>query len=126
MLFVREMFIRTNLYFLFCPQLSEICQELTVVIHESYDAMLTVSRGPSPPFDDDSEREVGQLVGVADAVRILEDTLSQKQYLRAIQLLHVIRKNWKEEDVFGSDEEDDVDCLFFVYARYATDRQEGE
>ena len=87
--------------------------------------MLTISRGPSPPFDDHSEKEVRQLVGVADAVQLLEDILSQKQYLKAVQLLHTIRKHWRE-DVFGSGEEDDVHCLFFIYARYITDQQEGE
>lgn len=106
--------------------MSEICQELTEVIHETYDAMLTVSRGPSPPFDDNSEKEVGQLVGVANAVQVLEDALSQKQYLRAVQLLHVMRKNWKEEDVFGTGDKDDVDCLFFIYACFVTDGQKGE
>lgn len=27
--------------------------------------------------------------------------------------------------MFGSTEDDDVDCLFYVYARFLTDRQEG-
>ena len=110
---------------LFPTQVADICAELTTLIHECEDAMLTVSRGPSPPFDDHSEREVGQLVGTIDAVHLLEDVLSQKQYLRAVQILHTIRKSWREEELFGSGEEDDVHCLFFIYARYITDQQEG-
>lgn len=27
--------------------------------------------------------------------------------------------------MFGSSEEDDVDCLFYIYARFLTDKQEG-
>ena len=27
--------------------------------------------------------------------------------------------------MFGSMEDDDVDCLFYIYARFLTDRQEG-
>ena len=74
-------------------QVADICAELTTLIHECEDAMLTISRGPSPLFDNHSEREVSQLVGVADAAYLLEDVLSQKQYLKAVQLLHTIRKH---------------------------------
>jgi hypothetical protein len=28
-------------------------------------------------------------------------------------------------DVLGGSEDDDVDCLFFIYARFLTDNQEG-
>ena len=66
------------------------------------------------------------MVGVSDALRALEDSLSQRQCMRAVQLLHTMRKQWKREEVFGTGEEDDVDCLFFIYARYISDHQEGE
>ena len=65
-------------------------------------------------------------MGVADAMHLLEDVLSQKQYLKAVQFLHTIRKHWREEEVFGSGEQDDIHCLFFIYARYLTDQLEGE
>ena len=88
--------------------------------------MLTISRGPSPPFDDFSEREVGQLSNMSDAVHLLEDVLNRKQYLRAIQLLHTMRKNWRDEEMFGTAEGDDVHCLFFIYAHFITDQQQGK
>lgn len=28
-------------------------------------------------------------------------------------------------EMFGNTEDDDVDCLFYIYAKYITDRQEG-
>ena len=65
------------------------------------------------------------MASVADAIRVLEDMLSQHHYPKAVQLLRTIRKQWKGEGEFGSMEEDDVDCLFFIYARYVCDRQEG-
>ena len=34
------------------------------------------------------------------------------------------RKRWKDE-VFGFNEGDDVDCLFFILARSMTDQQKG-
>ena len=55
--------------------------------------MLIISRGSSPLFDNHSEREVWQLVGMADTVHLLEDVLSRKQDLKAVQLLHTIRKH---------------------------------
>lgn len=68
------------------------------------------------------------MASMADAVRALEDMLSQRHYLKAIQLLRTSRKQWKGENELGSmEEDDDVDCLFFIYARsrYVADRQEG-
>jgi hypothetical protein len=99
---------------------------LTEIKQDCDEAILSISRGPSPPPGDNSEKEVEQMVGVSDAVRALEDSLSQRQCLRAVQLLHSMRKQWKREEVFGTGEDDDVDCLFFIYARYVSDRQEGE
>ncbi len=102
-----------------------MCSELTVLVKETEDAMLTVSRGPSPPFDDFSEREVDQLSEASDAVHLLEEVLSQKQYLRAVQLVHTMRKKWREENVFGTGEGDDVHCLFFIYACFITEKKQG-
>ena len=28
-------------------------------------------------------------------------------------------------EIFGDSEDDDVDCLFYIYARYLTDSEEG-
>lgn len=107
-------------------QVADICRELTEIKQDCDEAVLSISRGPSPPPGDYSEKEVEQMVGVPDALRALEDSLAQRQCLRAVQLLHTMRKQWKREEVFGTSEEDDVDCLFFIYARYISDRQEGE
>lgn len=108
-----------------CTQVGDTCSELTSLVRESEDAMLAISRGPSPPFDDFSEREVGQLSSMSDAVHMLEDVLNRKQYLKAIQLLHTIRKNWRDEEMFGTGEGDDVQCLFFIYAHFITNQQQG-
>ena len=107
-------------------QVTDICRELTEIKQDCDEAVLSISRGPSPPPGDYSEKEVEQMVGVSDAMRALEDSLAQRQCLRAVQLLHTMRKQWKREEVFGTGEDDDVDCLFFIYARYISDRQEGE
>ena len=29
-------------------------------------------------------------------------------------------------EMFGCSEDDDVDCLFFIYARFLSDKQEGQ
>ena len=85
---------------------------------------VVLGQGSSHATDDHTYLEVSNM---ADAVRLLEDMLSQHQYLKTVRLLHIIRKQWKGEGEFGSmEEEDDVDCLFFIYARYLADQQEGE
>lgn len=107
-------------------QTTDLCRELTEIKQGSEEAVMVISRGPSPPLKDHSERDIEQLMSLSEAIRTLEDTLTQKQYLKSVQLLHSIRKQWKREEVFGANEDDDVDCLFFLYARYLTDRQEGK
>ena len=81
-------------------------------------------RDSSPPLDDHCYIELEQLHNLPDAVSALEDTLTQRQYLRAIQLLHAMRKHWKGE-ALGMLSDDDIDCLFFMYARYMTEDREG-
>ncbi len=91
------------------------------------DAVQSLSRSSSPPLDVPPYYEVKQLSTLSEAVSSLEDSLSQHQYLKAVQILHVARKQWNGEKDLGTlEEEDDVDCLFFIYARYLSDRQEGE
>ena len=48
---------------------------------------------------------------------------SQQHLLQS--MLSPCRKHWRGEESFGSSDEDDMDVLFYIYARYATDRQEG-
>ncbi len=98
--------------------------ELTDLIGGCSDAVLSLSRGSSPlPLDDHSYSELEHFQSMADAIGALEDTLGQRQYLKAVQLLHTVRKQWKGEEELGTGEDDDVDCLFFIYARYMADRQ---
>ena len=97
--------------------------ELTELIAGCNEAVLSLSRGSSPPLDDHSYTEMEQHHSMENAVSSLEDALSQRQHLKAVQLLHTMRKQWKREEVLGVTEEDDVDCLFFIYARYVVDRQ---
>ena len=96
--------------------------ELTDLIHGCSDAVLSLSRGSSPPLDDHSYSEV-EHQSMPDAIGSLEDTLGQQQYHKAVQMLHTVRKQWKGEEGLGASEDDDVDCLFFIYARYVADRQ---
>lgn len=42
-----------------------------------------------------------------------------------MQCLSLSRRQSRGLEMFGSTEDDDVDCLFYVYAKYITDRQEG-
>ena len=97
--------------------------ELTELIQGCNEAVMSLSRGSSPPLDDHSYSEVEQLQSMEAAISSLEDVLSQRQHLKAVQLLHTMRKQWKGEEVLGVTEEDDVDCLFFIYAKYVVDRQ---
>ena len=68
-----------------------MCRVLTEVNGGVCEAVVAVSRGPSPPLDDHSEREVGGMGCVAEAVRALEDSLQHRDFLRAVQLLHAVR-----------------------------------
>ena len=104
-------------------QMSELKGELTDLIQGCNEAVLSLTRGSSPPLDNHSYSEIEQLQSMADAVSALEDTLSQRQYLKAVQLLHTMRKQWKGEEILGTVEDDDVDCLFFIYATYVADGQ---
>lgn len=104
-------------------QMLNLRGELTDLIRGCGEAVLFLSRGSSPPPDDHSHSEVEQFHNMADAVSSLEDTLGQRQHLKAVQLLHWMRKQWKGEEFLGVAEEEDVDCLFFIYARYVADRQ---
>ena len=68
-----------------------MCHDLTKVNRRVYEAVLAVSRGPSPPLDDGSEREVRDMRSMAEAVGALENACKHKDLLRAVQLLHAIR-----------------------------------
>ena len=105
--------------------MSDSRDELTDLIQGCGEALVSLSRGSPPPLDDNSYNEVEQH-SLNSAVRTLEDLLSQRHYLKAVQLLHTVRKQWKGEEVLGTAEDDDIDCLFFIYARYVADRQEGQ
>lgn len=104
-------------------QMLDLRGELTELIRGCSEAVLFMSRGASPPPDDHAHSEVEQLQGMADAVSSLEDTLGQRQHLKAVQLLRWMRKQWKGEEFLGMADEDDVDCLFFIYAKYVADRR---
>ena len=104
-------------------QMLDLHGELTDLISGCSDAVLSLSRGSSPPLDNHSYSEVEQLHSMADAISALEDTLGQRQYLKAVQLFHTVCKQWKGEEELGFREDDDVDCLFFIYAGYVADRQ---
>lgn len=101
----------------------DVSGELTDLIRECSEAVVFLSRGSSPSVDDHSYSEVEQLHSLTDAIGSLEDTLGQRQHLKAVQLLHTMRKQWKGEELLGTTEEDDVDCLFFIYSHYIADRQ---
>lgn len=97
--------------------------KLTELIRGCNEAVLTLRRGSSPLLDGHAYCKVEQLHSMADAISSLEDILGQRQHLKAVQLLRAMRKQWKGEEFLGTAEDDDVDCLFFIYARYMTDRQ---
>ena len=126
-------------------QMCETCRELTEVSAAVEEAVMVASRGPSPPLlDHASLTELQAMGGEADATAALEECVGRRQYLRAVQLLHTIRwgplfaggvvchmtsvcgcrKQWPGA-VFGSSDEDDVDSLFFIYARQLLASQEG-
>ena len=43
----------------------------------------------------------------------------------SVHKLHVYRLKWRG-DVFGSSDDDDVDVLFYLFARHLAERQEGQ
>ena len=90
-------------------------------------AVLSLARGSSTSLDEHGFYDTAeQPASLSEALHSLEDTLSQRQYPKAVQLLRATRKQWKEVELGSLEEEDDVDCLFFIYARYVSDRQEGK
>ncbi len=72
------------------PQAVDLSSELSEMKEMVEEAVLVHSRGPSPPLDEGTHREV-QRMGVSDAVQALETALRQKQCFRAVQLLHNMR-----------------------------------
>lgn len=46
-------------------------------------------------------------------------------YSRLVACCLSCRRQTHGLEMFGNTEDDDVDCLFYIYAKYITDRQEG-
>jgi len=81
-------------------------------------AVLSLARDSSPSLDEQSYYEAAeQPASLSEALHSLEDSLSQRQHLKAVQLLRAMRKQWKEEELGSLEEEDDVDCLFLGQTR---------
>lgn len=68
----------------------EMSLELTETKENLEESLEALSRVPTPPLDEQTEQEVHKME-VQEVVRTLEDTLSQKQWPRAIQLLRSAR-----------------------------------
>ena len=51
--------------------------------------------------------------------------MEQKQLTLSVHKLHIYRRKWRG-DVFGSSDDDDVDVLFYLYARHLAEKQEGQ
>ena len=51
--------------------------------------------------------------------------MEQKQLTLSVHKLHIYRRKWRG-DVFGSSDDDDVDVLFYLYARHLAERQEDQ
>ena len=51
--------------------------------------------------------------------------MEQKQLTLSVHKLHIYRRKWRG-DVFGSSDDDDMDVLFYLYARHLAERQEGQ
>ena len=113
--------------------------ELSEVRSGVEESVQLLGRVPSPLLE-----QVIPVQSIPTDIQVLEDTLSQKQWSRAVQLLRAIRyvsfppsnisdrdcilkyrRHKRDIEVFGGSEDDDVDCLFFLYARFLTDNQEG-
>ena len=98
-------------------------QELTDVVTSVEESVQLLGRVSSPLLEQPPEL---QPEASSDVIRILEDCLSQKQWSRAVQLLRAARRQYKDMEMFGNSEDDDVECLFFIYAKYLTDKQAGK
>ena len=59
------------------------------------------------------------------AVATLLQLMEQKELTHTVHKLHVYRRKWRGE-VFGSGDDDDVDVLFYLYARHLAEKQEGQ
>lgn len=69
--------------------------ELTETKQNVEESLEALSRVPTPPLDEQTEQEVHKME-VQEVVRTLEDTLSQKQWPRAVQLLRSARSRETE------------------------------
>ena len=59
------------------------------------------------------------------AVATLLQLMERKELTHSVHKLHVYRRKWRG-DVFGSSDDDDVDVLFYLFARHLAERQEGQ
>ena len=70
------------------------------------------------------ESSIIDLVQDGAAATLLQ-LMEQKQLTLSVHKLHIYRRKWRG-DVFGSSDDDDVDVLFYLYARHLAERQEGQ
>lgn len=68
----------------------EMSVELTETKQNLEESLEALGRVPTPPLDEQTEQEVHKME-LQEVVGALEDTLSQKQWSRAIQLLRSAR-----------------------------------
>jgi hypothetical protein len=99
----------------------EMSQELAEVWRNVEESVQLLGRAPSPLLEQGLPAQ-----HVEEAVRALEDSLSQRQWSQAVLLLRAVRRQNREVEEFGGLEDDDTDCLFFIYARFLMGNQEGK
>eukprot|EP00118_Oscarella_pearsei_P024132 m.300152 g.300152 ORF g.300152 m.300152 type:complete len:214 (+) comp40791_c1_seq19:8488-9129(+) len=58
------------------------------------------------------------------ALRSLEEHIKHNECVQAVKLLRMFRRRWKD-GLFGILDDDDLDVLLFVYARYKANRRSG-
>ena len=58
------------------------------------------------------------------AINQLLDLIEKKQFFEVVNELHVYRRIWRGS-VFGSTNDHDLPALFYLYARYLAEKQEG-
>jgi hypothetical protein len=63
-------------------------------------------------------------ISLPAATSTLQEHIKQSECVQAVKLLRMFRRKWKD-GTFGLSEDDDVDTLLSVYARYVTDKRSG-
>ena len=95
-------------------ELSEVRQGLLTAVNKWQ------SERPITEIETDQDEEFNRDSLISELILMME----RKKLYEAVNKLHYFRRKWRNE-AFGQSDEDDLDVLFYMYAHYLAERQEG-